>query len=51
MSVGRDSFKLQGALGNWVAIAFRVKLNDVGTNNGTLTLLLVVQPLPESSHD
>lgn len=29
ISVGRGAYKLQKAVGAWVAFAFRVKLNDV----------------------
>ncbi|KAF9041659.1 hypothetical protein BJ165DRAFT_1490208 [Panaeolus papilionaceus] len=37
-SVGRGSYNLEFAVGNWVSIAFRVKLNDVGCENGELQL-------------
>ncbi len=33
-SVGRGAYCLNGAVGNWVALALRVKLNDFGVNNG-----------------
>ena len=33
-SVGRGSFDFRGALGNWITIATRVKLNDIGFENG-----------------
>ncbi|KAJ8697260.1 hypothetical protein PTI98_007057 [Pleurotus ostreatus] len=33
-SVGRGSFCLDAAVGQWIALAFRVKLNDVGSENG-----------------
>lgn len=33
-SVGRGSFHLNIAVGKWVGIAFRVKLNDLGKENG-----------------
>ena len=33
-SVGRGSFYLDIAVGKWVSIAFRVKLNDIGKENG-----------------
>jgi len=32
--VGRGSFSLCRAVGEWTAIAFRIKLNDAGSNNG-----------------
>ncbi|PPR02089.1 hypothetical protein CVT24_011223 [Panaeolus cyanescens] len=37
-SVGRGAFNLEAAVGNWVAIAFRIKLNDIGSENGELQL-------------
>jgi len=37
-SVGRGAFHLDCALGNWVSIAFRIKLNDVGSENGELEI-------------
>ena len=33
-SVGRGSFYLDVAVGKWVSIAFRVKLNDISKENG-----------------
>ena len=33
-SVGRGAFHLSVAVGQWVAVAFRIKLNDVGSTNG-----------------
>lgn len=33
-SVGRGAFDFKAAVGNWIAIATRVKLNDVGCENG-----------------
>ena len=33
-SVGRGSFHLDRAVGRWINVAFRVKLNDVGEENG-----------------
>lgn len=33
-SVGRGAFHLDAAVGQWVAIALRIKLNDVGSTNG-----------------
>lgn len=33
-SVGRGAYCLNGAVGIWVALALRVKLNDIGMNNG-----------------
>ncbi|KAF7428986.1 hypothetical protein PC9H_008224 [Pleurotus ostreatus] len=35
-SVGRGSFCLDAAVGQWIALAFRVKLNDVGSENGEI---------------
>lgn len=35
-SVGRDAFKLDAAVGQWVSLAFRVKLNTVGLEDGML---------------
>ena len=35
-SVGRGAYDLHGAVGNWVALALRVKLNDFGMNNGSI---------------
>ncbi|KAF9007072.1 polysaccharide lyase family 14 protein [Cyathus striatus] len=37
-SVGRGSFKFDCAVGKWVTVAFRVKLNDVGEENGEIEL-------------
>ncbi|KAG5641309.1 hypothetical protein DXG03_005542 [Asterophora parasitica] len=34
ISVGRGSFHLDIAVGRWVSIAFRVRMNDVGAHNG-----------------
>lgn len=33
-SVGRGSFHLDVAVGKWVSISFRVKMNDIGAENG-----------------
>ena len=33
-SVGRGSFHLDHAVGRWMSVAFRVKLNDIGEENG-----------------
>lgn len=33
-SVGRGAYKWEKAVGNWVAVACRIKLNDVGYANG-----------------
>ncbi|KAF8161650.1 polysaccharide lyase family 14 protein [Crassisporium funariophilum] len=33
-SVGRGAFHMDGAVGQWVTLAFRIKLNDIGINNG-----------------
>lgn len=35
-SVGRGAFHLDIAIGKWVAVAFRVKMNDLGAKNGML---------------
>ncbi|KAJ7643653.1 polysaccharide lyase family 14 protein [Roridomyces roridus] len=35
-SVGRDAFNFDLSVGRWIALAFRVKLNDVGYENGVL---------------
>lgn len=37
-SVGRGSFNLQKAIGNWVTVATRLKLNDIGSENGEIEL-------------
>ncbi|KAJ3568735.1 hypothetical protein NP233_g5525 [Leucocoprinus birnbaumii] len=37
-SVGRGAYKFQNALGNWVSVACRIKLNDVGSTNGEIEL-------------
>ncbi|KAF9523732.1 polysaccharide lyase family 14 protein [Crepidotus variabilis] len=37
-SVGRGAFNLDSAVKSWVALAFRVKLNDVGVDNGEIEL-------------
>ncbi|KAF8816012.1 polysaccharide lyase family 14 protein [Phlegmacium glaucopus] len=37
-SVGRGAFHLDAAVGQWVAIALRTKLNDVGSTNGQIQL-------------
>ena len=33
-SVGRGAFHLGVAVGRWVAVAFRIKLNNIGSANG-----------------
>ena len=33
-SVGRGAFHLDVAVGRWVSVAFRIKLNDIGSANG-----------------
>ncbi|KAF9553143.1 polysaccharide lyase family 14 protein [Agrocybe pediades] len=38
ISVGRGAFDLKKALGNWVTIAFRVKLNNLDCNDGELEM-------------
>lgn len=35
VSVGRGAFNFDLAVGRWITLAFRVKLNDVGSENGT----------------
>ncbi|KAL0950898.1 hypothetical protein HGRIS_007657 [Hohenbuehelia grisea] len=37
-SVGRGSFNLAAAVGSWVTIAIRIKMNDIGQENGELQL-------------
>ncbi|KDR72249.1 hypothetical protein GALMADRAFT_229073 [Galerina marginata CBS 339.88] len=37
-SVGRGAFLLDIAVGNWVTLAFRIKLNDVGSRNGEIQI-------------
>jgi len=37
-SVGRDAFKFDVAVGQWVSLAFRVKLNTVGSEDGEIQL-------------
>ncbi|KAJ3515018.1 hypothetical protein NLJ89_g2016 [Agrocybe chaxingu] len=37
-SVGRDAFRFDRAVGRWIAVAFRIKLNDVGCTNGEIEL-------------
>ncbi len=37
-SVGRGSFNWEGAVGKWVAVACRIKLNDIGSFNGNLII-------------
>lgn len=34
LSVGRGAYTWQKAAGNWISVAFRIKLNDVGKTNG-----------------
>ncbi|KAF6748692.1 polysaccharide lyase family 14 protein [Ephemerocybe angulata] len=34
ISVGRGSFDFNSAVGNWITIAIRTKLNDIGAENG-----------------
>lgn len=33
-SVGRGAFHLDVAVGRWVSVAFRIKLNNIGSTNG-----------------
>ena len=40
-SVGRGAFHLDVAVGSWVTVAFRIKLNDVGKENGNTSTLRV----------
>ena len=35
-SVGRGAFNFKQAIGNWVAVAIRVRLNDIGVDNGEI---------------
>lgn len=44
-SVGRGSFHLGTAVGQWVSVAFRVKLNDHGVDNGYVP----TRPIPNQS--
>ncbi|KIJ94831.1 polysaccharide lyase family 14 protein [Laccaria amethystina LaAM-08-1] len=44
-SVGRGSFHLDRAVGRWMSVAFRVKLNDVGEENGEITLYIDGSPV------
>ncbi|KAF8963165.1 polysaccharide lyase family 14 protein [Flammula alnicola] len=37
-SVGRGAYHLDRAVGGWVTLAFRIKLNDLGSNNGEIQL-------------
>ncbi|KAJ7064406.1 hypothetical protein B0H15DRAFT_794682, partial [Mycena belliarum] len=37
-SVGRNAFKFDPAVGKWISLAFRVKLNAVGCEDGELEL-------------
>jgi len=38
LSVGRGAYNWQKAVGNWISVAFRIKLNDVGRTNGICPL-------------
>lgn len=38
LSVGRGAYTWQKAAGNWISVAFRIKLNDVGKTNGEIEL-------------
>ena len=38
LSVGRGAYNWQKAVGNWISVAFRIKLNDAGKTNGTCPL-------------
>ncbi|KAF7299826.1 hypothetical protein HMN09_00989300 [Mycena chlorophos] len=40
MSVGRGAFSFTEAVGQWVSLAFRVKLNRVGAEDGALELFV-----------
>jgi hypothetical protein len=35
-SVGRGAFNFKQAVGNWVTVAIRVRLNDIGVDNGEI---------------
>ncbi|KAH8828695.1 hypothetical protein DL96DRAFT_1595385 [Flagelloscypha sp. PMI_526] len=37
-SVGRNAFNFRDAIGRWISVAFRVKLNQVGQTDGELQL-------------
>ncbi|KAF7298663.1 Polysaccharide lyase family 14 protein [Mycena indigotica] len=40
MSVGRGAFSFDAAVGNWISLAFRVKLNEIGQEDGQLELFV-----------
>ncbi|KAJ7069302.1 polysaccharide lyase family 14 protein [Mycena amicta] len=40
MSVGRGAFSFDNAAGKWISIAFRVKLNHIGKEDGELELFV-----------
>lgn len=44
ISVGRGAFKFDKAVSRWMSIAFRIKLNDVGANNGKFIYMNTVHP-------
>lgn len=41
-SVGRGAFHLDIAVGRWVTVAFRIKLNNIGSTNGNSCQLGVI---------
>jgi len=41
LSVGRGAYNWQKAVGNWISVAFRIKLNDVGKTNGIFSLFYI----------
>lgn len=44
-SVGRGAFHLDVAVGQWVAVALRIKLNDIGSTNGCSHFVIVERDL------
>jgi hypothetical protein len=47
-SVGRDAFRFDIAVGKWISLAFRVKLNSIGAEDGRYLSILSTVPPPES---
>jgi hypothetical protein len=44
-SVGRGAFHLDVAVGQWVAVALRIKLNNIGSTNGCFYFVIVERGL------
>lgn len=40
-SVGRGAFHLDAAVGRWLAVTIRIKLNNIGSTNGGSYICLV----------